>query len=636
MKISKKLWITGSGVFSFLVVAFMAIAVNVIVSNISLRKDLTEEKLYELSDGTHDILKKLDVPVTLKFFFSGSNPEIPVYLKNYARRVEDLLREYELAGKGNVLIEKYDPKPDSDAEEWAQKYGVAGQSLGFMGPTLFLGLVASLGDTEAVLPVLDPRTENLLEYNITRMITRVAHPEKPVIGVISSLPVLGRKRSPYPMPGQPPPQPAWFAFADLRQDYDVREISTPVEEIEEEIDALILVHPKDLSDGSLYAIDQFVLRGGRLLAFLDPMSVTEAETQTMPQMRFSAKSSNIEKLLDAWGVSFDPAKVVADLKASSRLRAADNRIEENPVWLSLRKSHFNADDILTAHIESIMMPYAGSFSAEDSEDVKITTLISSSESSDLIDAMTAQFGSDEIRRQFKGGLISLDLAIRLHGKLKTAFPDGRPETGESDDEGTKDDEKKPDTAPAGLTESAGTSTVVLVGDADMLYDRFCVQEVNFFGFKAHQPINDNLTLFVNIVEQIAGSASLVSIRTRGKTERPFDVVLDLQRRAQDRYMEEENRLQAKLQEAQQRLNELQARKDEKQRFILSPQQQREIRNFQEQVTVMKKELKLVRRKLREDIENLGIKVKLINILLMPALVSVAGVGFGLYRRRRTR
>ena len=638
MKISKHIVTTGGSLAGFFIVVAIVIAVNVILGSFNVRKDLTEEKLYELSEGTHRILQKLKDPVTLKFFFNGSSTKIPMHIKQFTRRVEDLLLEYKLAATGNITVEKYDPKPDSDAEEWAQRYGVMGRALGLMGPTLYIGLVAAMGDTEAVLPVLDPRTENLLEYDITRMITRVASPEKSVVGVISSLPVLGTDRPPFPLPNQPAPQPSWFAFRDLNQDYDVRKINTPADSIDVDVDALIVVHPKGFADDTLYAIDQFVLRGGRLLAFLDPLSMVEAETQTSPQSQFAPKSSNLKKLLDAWGVDFDTKTVVADLEAITMLRGADNRVEESTVWLTLRKGNFNAEDILTSHIESMMMPFAGSFTSDDLKDVTKTVLIMSSETSDRVDAMTAQFGGDAVRRGFTSGLMRLDLAIRLHGTFKTAFPDGKPESDEEETEEEKENEENRDQEdkPKGLIESVEKSTVVLVGDVDMIYDRFCVQEINIFGYKAHQPMNDNLTFFANAVEQIAGSTDLVSIRTRGKIERPFDVVLDLQRKAQERYLQEETMLQQQLEEAQRRLNELQAKKDKNQRFILSPRQKREIEKFQKMENDTRKKLKLVRRKLREDIERLGVKVKVINILLMPALVSVAGVSFGFYRRRKMR
>jgi ABC-type uncharacterized transport system involved in gliding motility auxiliary subunit len=378
-----------------------------------------------------------------------------------------------------------------------------------------------------------------------------------------------------------------------------------------------------------------VLRGGRLMVFLDPFSVAEAESQQDSPMGYSQKSSDLKKLLEAWGVAYDSSKVVADLEATSRLRVGQgNEVQDSPVWLSLRKNNLNADDILTSRLEFIMMPYAGSFTVTDTKGIQATTLISSSQTSSSVDAMTAQFSLDGVRRNFTSGFKSLPLAIRLHGTFATAFPEGKPSAKAEDKSGAGGETNK--TAEAAgdfLKESAQPGTVILFGDADMLSDNYCVRAMNFMGFQAHEPINDNLALLQNAIEQIAGSTALVGVRVRGKTDRPFDVVLALERKAQEHYLAEETRLQQTLEGAQRRLDELQREKDSSQKYILSPKQKQEIDNFQEQVRNTKQELKLVRRKLREDIDNLGFKVKAINILLVPALVVVAGVTFGIYRRK---
>lgn len=641
MKTSARSLNIGTGIAGLLIVILIAVAVNIIAGNLNLRKDLTEEKLYTLSDGTVNILKEIERPVTLKFFFNESNPKVPMGMKNFARRVEDLLAEYEVRSDGNILIEKYDPKPDSDAEDWAQGYGLAGQELGILGPRLYIGIVAVMGDSEATLPVVDPRAEDLLEYNITRLITRVANPKKPVIGVIGSLPVLGIQPPPYAMPGQPRPEPtpAWIAFAELRQDYDVREIDSTAEEISGDIDAIVLVHPKELSDRTLFAIDQFVLRGGRLMAFLDPMCITEMDLQGPSSMGMPTASSDLDKLLAAWGVQYERSRVVADIEAVSRLRMGQgNRTEDSPVWLSLRRQHVNAEDLLTSKLETMMMPYAGTFRVSASDELKVTTLLSTSETSGMVDAMTAQYGVDGVKRAFRSGLERLNLAVRLHGKLKTAFPGGKPKSQEDSDDAEGDEEEagngEEEPAEAYLVESTGENTVILVGDVDMLYNRFCVREMNFLGFKTHQAVNDNLSFFLNAVEQIAGSTDLIGIRARGKTARPFDVVLALERRAREKYMNEERQLQQNLQNAQRRLTELQREKDGNQQYILSPEQKKAIDSVQKQVLQTRAEVKLVRRKLREDIEKLGFKLKAINILLMPAVIALAGVLFWLYRKAK--
>jgi ABC-type uncharacterized transport system involved in gliding motility auxiliary subunit len=631
---ARGIWKIGGGVLGLLAVLAILIGVNAIVGQMRLRKDLTEEKIYTLSRGSRVIIGKLVHPVTLKLFFSGSAPEMPEFLKTYAQQVEDLLQEFRLAGKGRIVVEKYDPKPDSDAEDLAQRYGLAGQHVGMIGPAVYFGLVAVCGDAEAAIPALDPRTDRLLEYNITRMIYRVAVPAKPVLGVLSSLPVLGTTGSPFMMPGQMPQRlPPWVAFRDLRQDYDVREIEPAAEEIPPEIDVLILVHPRNLTDKTMYALDQFVLRGGRLLAFLDPLCLLEQDaSRRQPFAMPPRSSSDLEKLLKAWGLEYDAEKVAVDLNAATRVRGEGEQVEDNPLYLSLTPANTASNDIVTAQTESLLMVFAGAFSGAGSEGLTVTPILSTSEMSELTDAFTAQMGgADGARRRFKRGMKPLPLAVRLHGRFKTAFPDGRPQ--ETPAASTNE---PPAEDRAGLTESAEPTTVILVGDVDMLYDAFWCRSLNLFGYTAYEPFNDNASFFANAIEQMAGSADFANVRTRGKTSRPFTRVLALQRQAQERWVAQETMLQERLESTQRRLSELQVGKQESQRFILSPEQKKEIESFREEIQKTQQDLKQVRRNLREGIEQLGAAVKAANILLVPALVSIGGIGFALYRRARTR
>ncbi|MGQ9663402.1 MAG: Gldg family protein [Kiritimatiellia bacterium] len=625
-------WKASGGVVGLIVVLAILIAGNKLIGNFRFRADVTEEKLFSLSPGTRDLLKKLDKTVTLKLFCNSGSPEVPIYLKDYAKQVEDLLYEYKLAAKGRILIERYDPTPDSDAEELAQRYGISSRSLGIFGPPFYFGIAAVSGDAEAVLPVLDPNTDSILEYNLTRLLYRVTHPKKPVIGVMSSLMVLGGG-PPYPMmPGQPGPQRAWLAFRDLQEDYEMREIETSAENIDPSVDVLVLVHPKELSDKTYCALDQFVLRGGRLLAFLDPFCVADLESSgSQPFMR-AQTSSNLGKLLSAWGIEYDDTRVVADPGASSRVRTSNNRVEESPLWLSLFKRNFNKQDILTSQLDNIMMPFAGSFSDKTGEEIEVTPLIKTSESAGLVSAFSAQFGTQAIRSEFKRAGMALNLAVRLTGRFKTAFPDGPPgKSKESSSTNTSETAKEPQTDHL----KEGKSTVVLIGDVDMLYDRFCVEELSLFGATAYRPLNDNVNFLGNTLEQMAGSADLIAIRSRGETGRPFERVLALQEKAMAAWHEQEAALEAKLRETQQQLRNLESAKDNKdQRFILSAEQKQAILNFRNEEARIKQELKNVRKNLRRDIEQLGVKVKVINIALMPALVGLTGIGFGLYRERK--
>jgi len=627
MKMSERTKKLTNGIAGLAILAVALVAANVIIGQLRLRVDLTEEKLYRLSDGSRDILQKLETPVTLKLYFSGSSPLVPVPFKNYARRVEDLLREYELASNGRIVLEKYDPKPDSDEADWAQRYGVTGQPLDDAGNQLYMGLVAVMGEKQEALPWLDPRLENVLEYSVTRLITRVASAKKPVVGLLSSLPVMGAPRMPYRQP--PPDAPkAWVAFQDLGQDKEVRSLEPTIKAIPDDLDVLVLVHPRELSQETLYAIDQYVLRGGKVLAFVDPICVSEYEISPDTQTTGGLRPSDLGPLLTGWGVTFDNTKIVADLEAMTSVRGQNGQPDQSPVWLSLRATNFDPNEPLTTHMENLMMPFAGCFEVATNTTLKVTPLIRSSKTSDLADAMTAQFGSEAVRRDFQAGMKELNLAIRLSGTFPSAFPNGRPAAEKKEGE----EQTPPADDRPHLATGSAEGVVILVGDVDMLYDRFCVQALNFMGgFLGHQPINNNLDFFANVLDQVSGSAALVSIRARGKSERPFDVVVELQKAAQETYLAREKELQAQLDKSQQRLNELQAKKDETQRFILSPEQKAEIDRAQKEVQATKEELKLVRRELRADIERLGVKVKVVNILLVPLLV--AAIGIVVYVRR---
>jgi len=637
---SKLILKLGGGAFGLLALLAILVAGNIILGNVHFRKDMTEEKIFTLSEGTRDILKKLDAPVTLKYFFTRRAAETPILLKNFAQQVEDLLKEYRLAAAGKIVVEIYDPEPDSEAEEWAERYGLAGQNLEMMGPSVYCGLVAVKGDAFETIPFMDPRSEELLEYNITRMISRVASQKKPVIGIMSSLPVMGVRSFPYAMPGQPPPknQPPWSAFQDLSKDYDVRQIPVGAEQIEPDINVMVVIHPKKLSDKTLFALDQFVLRGGRLLAFVDPLCMCEAmNADSMPDR--SQPFSDLNRLTDAWGIKYEADKVVADLETATRVRRNDNTVDESPVFLSLRQDNIDGQNVITAPIESLILPGAGAFTGAGTETLSVESLLVSSPQSQLVNAMMAQFGSEAIRRDFQAGLKKMNLAVRLHGRFKTAFPEGAPKSAPETDgakaKGRESEESKKAEAPS-LKESEKPATVILVADVDLLYDAFAVQELDLFGTRAHQPINDNINFFVNAVDHLAGSADLAKIRSRGRFDRPFDRVMALQRQAQEKWLLKERALQKQLETTRERLENLQSRKDKNQKYILSPEQEEEIARFRQEQAKTQRELKQVRKNLREGIEELGVKVKVVNILLVPVLVAAAGLVFAWHRRSKTK
>ena len=628
---------TGSGIIGLLILFVILVAANVIIRNLGLRADLTDEGLYTLSDGTRSYLRKMEHPVTLKFFFSRSSTAVPAQLKAYAKQVEDLLVEYRLASDGNVLVETYDPKVDSDEEDLARRYGIAPQNRNpFGGAPIYFGVAASIGDSEAAIPAFDPATENMLEYNITRLIHRVGHPEKPVLGVMSSLPVLGDAMP--PMPGMPPQgaqASPWMAMQELQNDYELRQIDTTVDTIPPDIEGLVLVHPKQLSDRTLFAIDQYVVGGGQLLVFVDPFCIADLQQAPPQQFGMPDAASNLEPLFKAWGIGYDQTKVIADLKSVTRLSAGGGQSEESPVFLTLRSAADNIErtDLLTAQLDMVMIPFGGALTDQTGEAVTFTPLLRASDLAGLIPAFTVQMGPQAIRRELKPAATAPLIAARLTGTFTTAFPDGPPKDEDPEDAAT-DTDSAADTATETNVIREGNGVVLVIADVDLISDQFSAERVNIFGFQALRPLNDNIALFANAAEQVAGSSDLIGIRSRGTFARPFDRVRELEAAARERWQQKEKTLVAELQEARQRLAQLQQQKDDSQRFILSREQQAEIENFRKEERRINLELRDVQKQLRKDIDRLGIKVKLANIALLPALVIVTGVAYGLRRRRR--
>ncbi|MFO7937493.1 MAG: Gldg family protein [Kiritimatiellia bacterium] len=614
------------GIAGLILLLVIIIAVNMIISSLPLRMDLTEEKLYTLSKGTQKILGKLEDEVILKFYFSKSSREMPQALKTYANQVQDLLKEYEIAGKGNLILEAYDTEPDSDAEEWAQRYGIEPQQTSMLGSPVYFGMAAICDDNKDVIPGFSPQTESTLEYDITRLITRVAWPEKPVIGVMSSLSVLGSSPNPMMMQQGQKPDEGWMAFQNLRKDYTVREIPADTETIEDDIKTLIVIHPKNLSDEALFAIDQFIMRGGRLIACVDPFSIADFESNAQQNPMMGGRGgpeqpgpSTLGRLFDTWGIGYDKSKIVADLSCATKLNSGDGRVEDNPAFLSLSDENMADGDLLTAQLSQVMLPFAGALQDNTSSKLTFTPMVESSDdNSCMIDQMNAQFGMSAMRAQLKPDGKKRVMAARIQGEFKTAFTDGMVGSATNKVENLL---------------SSGTSTVMVFADADFLNDRFCVQTRNSLFGRIAQPINNNLTLFANTVEQFAGNEELIGVRSRGNFARPFTKVDKLEAKAMKKWQAEEERLEAALQETQQRLSELQKQKTGNKSLILSEEQQKELERFREQQADTRKQLKEVRKNLHKDIEDLGRTIKAVNIVLIPVLIIIFGIVHGVRRKK---
>jgi ABC-type uncharacterized transport system involved in gliding motility auxiliary subunit len=617
-------------VFALVLLALILVivgAANYILSALSARVDLTAEQLYTLSPGSKAVLGKLDRKVTLKFFFSESAKDMPPSLKTYAEQVRDLLGEYERAGNGNVTLETYDPKQDSDEEEWAVKYGIEPQQANPFGSPIYFGLVAVCGTQEQTIPGFDPRMESTLEYEITRHITRAVWPERPVVGVLSAIPgVLGEQPNPMMMQRQRPSR-GWIAFSELKKDYDVREIAKDAESIDDDVKALVVVHPKDLSEKTLFAIDQFVIKGGRLIACVDPFSFKDFQASgqqqnpMMMQMGGQGGPSTLGKLFDAWGVSFDTSKCVADDKASVQMRGRNGAVETDATLLDLGKANI-AKDVLTAGLSQLLLPYAGALEVTAKDGLAFTPILTTSTNGAcLVEASMLQMGPAAIRDQIKPDGVRRTLAGRLTGTFKTAFPKGP-------------DWKEGSTNAVPKVVASGESSVFLFADADFLADEACVQVVDtLFGQQAALR-GDNLALFANIVEQFAGREELIGLRSRGPSDRPFEVVRELRAEAEKKFRAKAEDLQKKFNETNKKLNDLLQGKHGTDRKLISQELESAIGEARREKAKTQKELKNVRKELNADIENLGFRLKVLNICLVPLLVVLFGIVHALLRRKR--
>lgn len=614
------------------------VAVNMLARGMRLRYDLTEEKLYTLSDGTRNILHNLDRPVTITFYYSQSLPEIPASINIYAQRVEDLLHEYDRAGGERLRVETVDPRPDTESEEWAISHGIEGYPIDHAGNRLFMGITVISGDQRAVIPMLDPNAEETLEYDLTRRILRVARDTKPVIGLISRLPVMGQEAMPFMMPQMPRQneQPPWTAFEELQRDFTVRKMRIPMDAVDPDVDCLLVVHPPELDDASLLAIDQYLLGGGPVLVFLDPLSIAERERQETPSPHggMPESSSSLEPLTTAWGVDWDPEKLVVDIEAATPVRGASGGIEENPILLSLHRDAFDPDDIVTTGLEQMMLPLAGFFDVTPRDRLAYQPVIRSSANVMSSDSMTVQFGMDTLMQRFQARQEPYTLALRVYGVFKTAFPEGITVTDDNDGMPDAGNDTQ-DTAAAvrlpDLMESEKPGMVLLVGNVDMLYDPYAVRQISFFGARSKQPINDNINFLLNAVEQAGGGMDLLAMRARGRSRRPFTRVQELERAARLRWVDEEQRLQQRLRETEQRIHALRAETDDRQHVFLTDEQRREIERFREEQSQTQAALREVRKNLREDIERLGLRLKIINIGLVPLMVILGGIMLALVK-----
>ena len=605
------------------------IAVNFLLGAFNARVDLTQGSVYTLSQGTKSILGKLEAPVKIRLYYSQSSSTVPVGLKTFAKRVEDLLREFERAGGGKVVIEKLNPEPDSDAEDSAALDGIEGQ-LTNTQEKFYLGLSVNFLDQKAALPVLAPDREQLLEYDITRAITRVASTAKPVVGIMSALPVLGRPLN--PMLKQQPTEP-WVLATELQNIFTVKKVELNAEKIPDDIKVLLVIHPRDVSETTEYALDQFILRGGKMIAFLDSYAYFDQQPDLQnPLGGNAAGQSTFYRLLKHWGLAMEMGKVVGDLTYAS---GAGPRIL--PTLLALNADALNKDDVVMSQLGTMLVPFASAFTGKPAEGLTQTVLAQSSPNAMLVDLIIATLSGEPSTRGFQPAGTPYPLAIRLTGKFKTAFPEGKPKPYEPPSRTKKEPDAKADeaTGEPQLKESAQENSVVLVSDVDLLTDGAAVEVQEVFGQRLIVPRNGNLNFAQSLVEQVSGDFDLTKLRSRAAFTRPLTVIQQMEARAQQSYLGKIKELEDNLQQTQEKLTALQKGRAGAQSTLMSPEQQAELDDFKKKAIETRRDLKELRKNLRVESEALQFWTKVVNIGMVPLLVTLLGLGLALARRRRT-
>jgi ABC-type uncharacterized transport system involved in gliding motility auxiliary subunit len=614
--------------YSTLALLLLAFGAAVMASNALLRGfriDLTENQLYTLAPGTRSLLGSIEEPINLYLFFSDQETENLPALRTYANRVIELLEEFVAQSDGKLVLQIIDPLPFSEEEDRAAQYGLQPANIGTAGEAVYFGLAGSnsVGDTDAI-PFFqpDPAKEAFLEYDLARLVYNLANPDKTVVGLLSGAPMGGGLD-----PQTQQPTEAWVVAEQARQLFEVRSLPESIVRVEDDVDVLWVVHPAELDEPTLYAIDQFVLRGGRALVFVDPFAEIVAAGAGGPMGFGAASSSTLAKLFAAWGVEFS-SDVVADNVYALSIRGGFRPVRHIGL-LGLDAGAMSQEDVVTSGLSSINLGTPGHFTLVEGSTASLAPLLTSSTEAATLPADRFQFLPDpgELLNGFTPTGMQYVLAARLEGALKTAFPDGPPAA--PDREAAVDEE-----LASQHVASAENANVLLVGDVDVLSDRLWVQVQNFLGQQLVTPFASNGDFVINALDNLSGSAELIGLRSRATYTRPFTTVEELRRDADAQFRATEQQLQAELAETERRLGELQAARGENASVLMSPEQQAEIQRFLDEQVRIRQELRAVRRNLDQSIEQLGTTLKLVNIVIVPLLVTVIALAVVFVRRRR--
>ena len=629
----RRIWFSIVGVVA---VAAIVIGINMFADARLANEhvDLTENHIYTLSAGTRQILKGLKEPITLRLFYSRQlGSAVPVY-GAYADHVREMLREYAAVSDGKIKLEFYDPEPFSDTEDRALSYGLQGVPLDQGGTQVYFGLAGgNLEDDERTVPFFQPERERFLEYDLTKLVYELSNPKRPAVGIMSSLPLDGDPRMMMAMQGQNPGAGAPYASTMLlRQTNTVKQVPLDAQVIDPSIQVLLVAEAQHLSEATQYAIDQFVMRGGRLMVMVDPWSEAMAASPTENGMPPTDTSSDLKKLFDAWGIEFDPTKVVGDLTGAWRVRASENQPNQAVdyvAWFNIRDG-INHDDPAMADLQQVTVASAGYLQKAPNASIDFTPLLSSSSQSEVIPVDEVKMPEPaKVLASFKPSGGPRVIAARIHGVLKSAFT-GPPELAKG--------QTRPANFPAYIAQTSAPANLVVVADSDVLADRFWVRISNFFGQPTEVPFSDNGPFLANLIDTLAGGNALIGLRARGDTSHPFILVNQMRSEAEAKFRRTEQALQKHLDATEQQLRALRqgpsGGNQANEQVVITPEQRAAIDAARKDIVDTRQQLRAVQFDLNQNISTLETELRVFNIVLVPALLAIVAIVLGLMRSRR--
>lgn len=620
------------GATALVALAVLFIGLTILITFLlrGARVDLTESNLYSIAPGTQHILESVQEPINLYFFFSQEASSQSPPIRAYAQRVRELLEEMAQRSKGKLRLTVIDPQPFSEEEDRAAEFGLQSVPLGTRDGSLYFGLAGTNStDGREVISFFQPDKEEFLEYDVASLVHRLSNPKKATVGLMSSLPVDASfdQQSGGMRPG-------WASISQLRELFNVQTIAGDATAIAKDVDVLMLIHPRELSPQTQYAIDQFVMRGGKLIAFIDPQSENDPQAAQMAQMGGPPgnRSSSLGSLLDAWGVTYDPKQVVGDRELGLTVSLQQGTPPSQHIAIiGFNRDSMNHKDVVTSALDTINVMTAGALKKKDGATVDFEPLIESSTNAALLPSARLAFlpDSQSLLDGFKATGERYVVAARIHGKLKSAFPNGAPA-------GATTPSAPPVLPNAKALTEAADANVILVADTDLLADPLWIRNQNVFGQQVAIAWANNGDFLANAIDNLGGSSDLISIRGRQSFFRPFTKVDELRRHADDKLRATEKELDRELRDTEQKLSQLEAGRANQSELVLSPEQEAELTRFQQERVRIRKELRDVRRGLDVEIEGLGKTLKILNIGLIPALIAIGAILLAITRRRKLR